>query len=158
MDQNYLDILEESLVKKNQILDELKTLSEGQYECITDESSLLESLDPFIEKKGKLIEELEVLDTGFESLYEKVSQELKENREKYSEQIKRMQQLITKITEKSTAIQAQEERNKNLIDNYFGRRRTEVREGRINSRAAMNYYKVQSNSAFTDSQFWDSKK
>ena len=73
MDQNYLDILEESLVKKNEVLDELKTLSEGQYECITDESKLLESLDPFIERKGELIEELEVLDTGFESLYEKVA-------------------------------------------------------------------------------------
>ena len=65
MDQNYLDILEESLLKKNRVLDELKTLSEGQYECITDESKLLESLDPFIERKGELIEELEVLDDGF---------------------------------------------------------------------------------------------
>ena len=158
MDQNYLDILEESLLKKNRVLDELKTLSEGQYECITDESKLLESLDPFIERKGELIEELEVLDDGFETLYEKVADELKTDREKYSDQIKRMQELITKITEKSTASQAQEERNKNLIDTYFGKRRTEVREGRINSKAAMNYYRVQSNSAYTDSQFLDSKK
>ena len=77
MDQNYLDILEESLVKKNQILDELKSLSEGQYECITDESSLLESLDPFIEKKGKLIEELEVLDTGLNRCMRKLQKSLR---------------------------------------------------------------------------------
>ena len=157
MDQNYVIILEESLIQKNKVLDEIKSLCEEQGRVIADDMQL-EALDSFIEKKGILIEQLEKLDEGFETLYEKVSEELKSGREKYAAQIRHMQSLISEITDKSNAIQAQEERNRSLINNYFGKRRSEVKEGRVNSKAAMNYYKVQSNSSFVDAQFMDSKK
>ena len=157
MDKNYLNILEESLIRKSAVLDEIKSLCEEQSRVITDDMQL-EALDSFIEKKGILIEQLEKLDEGFETLYEKVSEELKSGREKYAVQIRHMQSLISEITDKSNAIQAQEERNRSLINNYFGKRRSEVKEGRVNSKVAMNYYKVQSNSSFVDAQFMDSKK
>ncbi|MBR1861089.1 MAG: flagellar export chaperone FlgN [Lachnospiraceae bacterium] len=157
MDQNYVIILEESLIQKNKVLDEIKSLCEEQGRVIADDMQL-EALDSYIEKKGILIEQLEKLDEGFESLYEKVSEEIKRDREKYAVQIRHMQSLISEITDKSNAIQAQEERNRSLINNYFGKRRSEVKEGRVNSKVAMNYYKVQSNSSFVDAQFMDSKK
>ncbi|MCR4618539.1 MAG: flagellar export chaperone FlgN [Lachnospiraceae bacterium] len=157
MDHNYLDLLEESLIKKNRVLDEIKALCDKQGALVSDNMDLSE-LDPFIEKKGELIEELDKLDEGFETVYDRVSEELKDNKEKYSEQIKRMQNLIREITEKSTAISAQEERNKNLMKVFFGKKRNEVKEGRVNSKAALNYYKVQSNSGFVDAQFMDDKK
>ena len=69
-----------------------------------------------------------------------------------------MQSLIQQITEKSTAISSQEERNKSKLQAFFGKKRNEVKEGRMNSKVAMNYYKVQSNSGFVDSQFMDDKK
>jgi flagellar biosynthesis/type III secretory pathway chaperone len=158
MDQNYLNILEDSLKKKIQVLDKIKTLSDEQFNAMSGDEVKLEDFDSYIEQKGTLIEELEKLDNGFETLYSKVSEELTGNKEKYAEQIKRMQNLIREITEKSNAIQAKEERNRDLIGKYFDRRRGEVREGRVNSKAAMNYYKVQSNSSYVDSQFLDSKK
>ncbi len=157
MDQNYISILIESLEKKLVILDELKSLSEEQSKCISDEMEL-DVLDPFIKRKSELIEELEKLDDGFETLYEKIADELKAGKEQYADSIRRMQELIKKITERSTAIQVQEERNRAGMNSYFGKRRTEVKEGRIGTRAAMNYYKVQSGSGYVDSQFMDSKK
>ncbi len=157
MDQNYITILTESLEKKLVILDELKSLSEQQAKCISDEMEL-EVLDPFIKRKSELIEELEKLDEGFETLYEKISDELKNGKEKYADSIRKMQDLIRKITERSTAIQVQEERNRAGMNSYFTKRRTEVKEGRIGTRAAMNYYKIQSGTGLGDSQFMDSKK
>ncbi len=158
MDQNYLNILEDSLKKKIQVLDRIKELSDMQWNAMSGDDVQLEDFDSFIDKKGELIEELEMLDSGFESLYNKVEEELTGNKGKYADQIRRMQALIREITEKSNSIQAKEERNRDLIGKYFDKRRGEVREGRVNSKAAMNYYKVQSNSSYVDSQFLDSKK
>ena len=158
MDQNYLNILEDSLKKKIQVLDRIKELSDMQWNAMSGDNVQLEDFDSFIDKKGELIEELEKLDSGFESLYNKVAEELAGNKEKYADQIRRMQALIREITEKSNSIQAKEERNRDLIGKYFDKRRGEVREGRVNSKAAMNYYKVQSNTSYVDSQFLDSKK
>ena len=64
MDQNYINILEESLEKKNKVLGDMLSLSEQQAAIISDDMDLSE-LDPFIEKKGELIEALEKLDEGY---------------------------------------------------------------------------------------------
>jgi len=158
MNQQYLDILEDSLVKKNHILDEIKRINDEQKECLQKEDIQFEDFDEYIEKKAEYIEELEKLDEGFETLYARVEDELKDNREQYADQIRNMQQLIREITDKSATIQAQESRNREYINNYFGKRRSEIREGRRNSKAAMNYYKVQSNTTYTEATFMDSKK
>ena len=158
MKDNYIEILESSLREKNRVLDEIKCLSEKQSEVVSSESFALEDLDEFIEKKGVLIERLERLDDGFEALYEKVSEEVKRNREKYSDQILNMQNMIREITEKSNSVQALEKRNQTEINSYISKRKSEVKEGRMSSKAAMNYYNAQRNSGYNESVFMDSKQ
>lgn len=158
MNQQYLDILEDSLIKKNSILDEIKKINDDQKECLQRDDIEFEVFDAYIEKKTEYIEKLEFLDQGFESLYARVEEELKENREQYADQIRRMQQHIREITDKSASIQAQESRNRDLINSYFGKRRNEIKDGRRNSKAAMNYYKIQNNSAYSEATFLDSKQ
>lgn len=157
MDKNYLTILEESLKQKNSVLDRLIELSKSQTEVLLKEDAELEEFDTFISEKGELIGKLELLDDGFEELYARVAEELTKNRKQYSEIIKRMQFLIREITEKSNSIQVQEERNKELLSSFFSKKKEMVREGRVNSKAAMNYYKVQNNSSYVDSHFMDNK-
>jgi len=156
MNQNYLDVLENSLIKKCHILDEIKKINCEQKEALSSNNVQLEIFDAYISKKAECIEKLEMLDQGFEALYKQVEDELKINRNLYSEQIKRMQDLIKEITDKSASIQVQELRNKDLIAEYFLCRRSEIRDGRRSAKVAMDYYKVQSNSSF-ESQFMDSK-
>ena len=43
-------------------------------------------------RKAALIDKLEQLDTGFESLYDKVKEELESNRDIHKEQIRQMQE------------------------------------------------------------------
>jgi len=45
-----------------------------------------------VNRKAALIEKLEQLDTGFESLYDKVKEELESNRDIHKEQIRQMQE------------------------------------------------------------------
>ena len=158
MTQNYLTLLEESLQKKLQVMEEIQQYNLKQQEVFQSETADLDSFDEAVEEKGKLIEKLTALDNGFESLYSKVKKELEESRDKYQEQIKRIQSLVTEVTETSVSIQAQEARNKKLIEEYFRKERENIRSGRRSSKAAYDYYKNMNRSAVVMPQLMDKKK
>lgn len=158
MTGKYLNVLEGSLEKKLQIMAKLKEYNMSQQEIFQAQEVELEKFDEYVDKKSELIEELTSLDSGFETLYQNVSEELQGNREKYAAQIKRLQELVTKVTEESVAIQAQEARNKKLVEDYFRKERANIGQSRKNAKAAYDYYKSMSNSNIAPPQFMDSKK
>lgn len=155
---NYLKILEESLRKKLQVLDEIQVYNEKQKQVFQSDSVELDEFDAAVEEKGKLIEQISKLDEGFEVLYSNVAKELEGNKEKYVTQIQTLKQLVQQVTEKGVSIQAQEARNKALIESYFAKEREQIRQGRQASKAAYDYYKNMSNTNTVPPQFLDSKQ
>lgn len=155
---NYLDILEASLRKKLKVLDKIQVYNEKQYESFSQEEVDMTGFDAAIEEKGKLIEELTKLDEGFETLYANIAGQLQSEKSKYAAQIKTMQELIRQVTEKSVSIQAQESRNKALIEAYFAKEKKQIREGRVSSKAAYGYYKNLDKAALEASRAFDLKK
>ena len=155
--ENQLDILAESLDRKLQILEQIQACNERQTQAFSQETADLEAFDREFEEKDKLIEELERLDSGFDTLYSGIAGELQENRLKYSARIKALQERITKVTECSATIQAQEARNKKLAEDYFARSRNGIRQSRQSSQAAYNYYKNMSGIAYFSSRIMDDK-
>ncbi|MEZ3427263.1 MAG: flagellar export chaperone FlgN [Lachnospiraceae bacterium] len=155
---NYLKILEESLRKKLRVLDEIQSYNEKQKQIFQSDSVEMDAFDAAVEEKGKLIEQISKLDEGFEALYSNVSKELDGNREKYAKQIQTLKQLVQQVTEKGVSVQAQEARNKALIEAYFARERGQLRQGRQASKAAYDYYKNMNNSNTVPPQFLDSKQ
>ena len=158
MTEKYLNVLEESLEKKLQILAKLKEYSQCQQEVFRAEKVEPERFDEYADRKSELIDELTALDSGFETLYQNVSQELQDNRDAYAEQIRRMQELVTKVTEESVAIQAQEARNKKLVEEYFRKERASIAQNRKNSKAMYDYYKNVSMPGTLSPRFMDSKQ
>lgn len=155
---NYLNILEESLKKKMDVLNKIIEVNQVQAELLKRETFDTENFDSCVDEKDIYIEELDKLDEGFDSLYEKIKQELLLNKDKHAEQIKRLQKLITEITDKSVAIQAQESRNKAQVEQYFAAQRKDLGKVRKSSKAAYGYYKSMSGPAAADSRFMDTKK
>ena len=100
MIENYLGILEESLEKKVLVLDEIEDYTAKQERLLKQEKVSMEELDANMEQKDGLIQKLTALDDGFETLYERVKEQLSTNKDAYKNQIKRIQELITKVTEK----------------------------------------------------------
>lgn len=160
MEKQYLSIMEESLQKKVTILDRISTLNVEQSDILNRADMKWDDFDENANRKMELIEEMQKLDDGFEDLFERVRQQLQapDGKEKYAETIARMQELIQSITEKSVSIQAQEARNKKLVEKYFEETRERIRKGRTSTRVAMDYYKSMSQEAFSSSHFMDSKK
>lgn len=155
---NYLTILEESLRKKINVLKRIQDYNEKQKEAFSSGNISFQDFDAAAEEKGQLIEEVQKLDQGFETLYENVSAELNANKDMHKEQIKLLQQLIAEVMELSTAVQVQEARNKALVEEFFNKQRGEIRQSRISSKAAYDYYKNMSGTKHVPPQFMDSKK
>ena len=155
--ESQLTILAESLDKKLAVLKEIQAYNVEQEKSFTSGQADLDSFDAAVEKKGQLIEKLQRLDVGFETMYAKLSEELQGNREKYAEQIKVLKQKVTAVTELSVTVQAQEKRNKKLVEEFFNRERAGIRNSRKSSKAAYDYYKNMNNSNFVPPQFMDSK-
>lgn len=156
--ENYLSVLEESLKKKINILDELTLYTKAQQEILKAEEMNFEEFDVLVEKKDVLVQKLMELDNGFETTYERIAQELVSQKERYAVQIGRLQELIECLTDKNVKLQAMEQRNKERLVQYFGNTRQKICRGRQNSQMAMNYYKNMSNGGFAPPQFMDSKQ
>lgn len=156
--ENYLDILEESLIKKSQVLDRVQCISQKQLDLLDSAEMSLESYDKYVDEKSECIDALNRLDDGFEVLYQKIAGELQDNRQKYGEQIKRLQKLIAEVTEKSVSIQALEARNKSRVEDYFRKEKKNIRTARLTSQAALNYYQNMNNIKNVQAQFLDKKK
>ncbi len=158
MTENYLDLLEESLRKKLQVMAEIQKYNLRQQEIFQSGNVEMDRFDEYVAEKGALIDRVTALDSGFEKLYAKVAEQLAGNREKYAAQIRTLQSLVAEVTDTSVQLQAQEARNKKLIEDYFRKEKEGIRIGRKSSQAAIGYYKTMSKTAVMPPQFMDSKK
>ena len=159
MNKQYISVMVESLEKKLCILGEIYQSCQRQAEIIAKDPVDFEEFDRCMDAKDNYIQELDKLDEGFEMLYDRVKQELKNNKALYGEQIQRMQHAISEIMEKSTAIQALEERNKRAVEANFAKERKELSKGKRSLNVAMNYYRSMTGSAGgTEPQIMDQKK
>lgn len=156
--QNSLDVLSESLDKKLEVLHDIEKYNEEQRKTFEKDDPDLEIFDQAIEQKGELIERLTKLDEGFELLYSRIAEELKDNKAKYADKIREIQGKISEVTELSLSIQASEARNKALIEQYFAKKRQGIKTNRVTSKAAYDYYKNMVGANVVESQFLDSKK
>ena len=157
MTDNYIDIMLQSLKKKEQVLKAIIDENLKQREILEDVNGEADAFDATVEAKAKLIEQLEQLDSGFEKLFARMKEELEGNQDKYAEQIRQMKEYIKKITDKSIEIQAQEARNKDLMTSKFAAIKKQVKTMRKSSAAASEYYKTMAKLNYVDPQFMDGK-
>ena len=153
-----LDMLEESLQKKIAILEKIEEQNDKQRDVLSvPEEVDEEAFDATVEAKGRLIDEINSLDDGFQSLFDRVKEEIGDHKDQYADQIKRMQGLIQEITGRSASIEASEHRNKRLAEKYFSTAREQMNLSRNSSSAALNYYQTMNNFKNIPPQFMDKK-
>lgn len=158
MINNYLRILEESLIKKISILDRIQELCDKQTAVLNADPVSLEEFDKLVDEKDPLITELSDLDDGFDALYENIRTGLQDDKAQYASQIQKLQSLIQEVMDKSMSIQAQESRNRDMVAAYFAKERKNVAEGRRTSKAVYDYYRNISSVNAMQPQFMDQKK
>lgn len=158
MSETYIEILLESLKKKEQVLKEIVRLDEEQKAQLEDEMCPVDDFDDTVEAKSKCIEQLELLDSGFQKTYDRVGEKLKENSQAYADEIRQMKELIKTLTDLSVEIQAQEARNKRLMIKKFSDVKKKTKSLRTNGKIADQYYKNMMKINNVDPQFMDNKQ
>ena len=154
----YLDMLQDSLKKKLEILDKIMDCQKEESELLKGESMDREVFDKSINEKVALAESLDPLDDGFEKVYDRIREEMIQHKGSYAIQIKAMQDMISEIGEKNVLIQAEENRIKLEVDNYAKRESAALRQRRDNGKAARSYYNNMKKLNYVGSQFMDKKK
>lgn len=158
MTQDYLQIMIESLEKKNEVLDKVMELDKEQLTLALKRPVDISAYDELMDRKGLLIDELEKLDAGFTSTYERVKDEVLANPEKYKEQVIIMQDLIRCAVSKGVSVEAQEQRNKQAMQTMLQTKRQEIKQLKVSTSAASKYYKAMSRINDVDPQLMDRKK
>ena len=158
--EDYIQIMIESLKKKSELLDKLIRKNEAQYECINGKEFGDVDWDAFnllVAEKQTAIDRIVKMDEGFQSLYDRVKEQLSEDKDKYADKIKEIQKLITIITEQGIKISTGEERNRKIIEKVFGNRKNEIKRTRNSLKVASSYAQTMSGDFGMDFSSHDTK-
>ena len=130
MTTNYLQMMIDSLNKKKDILTRIVALNDEQDAILS--TTILDdaAFDSNMKAKGDCIDGLDRLDEGFQALFNRVRDEINNNKAMYTEEIAVMKKLITEVTELGAKIEVQEARNKVKVEAMFRRERQEHKEAR----------------------------
>lgn len=151
-------ILVESLKKKSRVLDEIIKENEAQEILFKQEELDVEAFGASADRMGELAEKLELLDEGFEAVYDRIRKELIDNKSAYRAEIRQMQELIAEITEKVVGINAARMRNKQQAEKQLKKSRQQIGRATSKMKASQNYYNNMNRLNYVDPQFYDNKK
>ena len=144
---DYIQIMIESLTKKSELLDRIIRKNEAQHDCVAGKEYEEVDWDAFnliVAEKQTAIDRIVKMDEGFQSLYDRVKEQLNEGKDKYADKIKEIQRLITKVTEQGVKITTGEERNRKIIEKVFGKRKDEIKRTRNSMKVANSYAQTMS--------------
>lgn len=156
--KGYITALKQGLEKKIQILDKIIEENALQRQLLADPELDPDDFEKNLNDKAALVEQLTMLDDGFDTVYERVREELQQNRAAYAVDITCMQKYISAIMEKSTQIQTEEQRNRELVVQKFTSVKKQIREVKSSHKAVNEYYQNMMRLNYVEPQFMDNKK
>ena len=98
------------------------------------------------------------LDDGFEALYDRVGDEVKNNSERYAVQIKRIQELIKEVTDKGVTIRSKEEKNRMNLERVLRPVKKEIKTSKRSMSVINKYYNTMNGAALNNSSGWVDRK
>lgn len=155
---NELQLLIEVLEKKEKILRKILDKSKIQLKVAEEETLDVEGFDKLVDDKASLLEEMEKLDEGFDSTYQRIKDELMEEKDKYKKEIAALQKLIATSVDLGAQISATEGRTKNKLSVSLARTKKELVQKRVSTKVATDYYRTSNNFKHASSFFLDKKK
>lgn len=154
----YINILIDSLVKKELLIDELIEITKQQTQFFSTTPLDMEKMDQSLSNKDEKIQQINLLDNGFEKTFISVKEELQINTEVNEELIIILQKLIERVIDKGIRLEILEKQNKSQITTSFLNKRKEIGKIKMNNTVASSYYRNMSNQSQGQSYFLDKKK
>ena len=154
----YIRMMLDILNKKESGLRALLEATTVQEQILKREEFDEEAFTELIKQKREQLRKVEEFDNGFQSIYNRVAEEMLHHKEDYKEQILEMQGLITRITDLGVKLSALEEKNKNMLETRFREKKQSIRQFKVSKETANKYYKNMIGMQTGASYFMDQKK
>ena len=139
----YITILSDSLRKKIDVLQNILDLTKEQGQILSEsdiEKMDVDGFDRIVEKKYELLNEMQELDNGFDSVYKKIGKMLADNKDMYKSEILQMQNLIRTITNIGMELESLEQQNKTKFNTYIRNKRHAINDFKQSNRVATVSY------------------
>lgn len=157
-EREYLDVLIQSLRKKLVLLNRIAILSKEQRELLQDEDMTPDAFDLNVRDKDDLVQQIVVLDAGFDEVYAHIKDLMERDHALYEDQLQQMRELIRQIMAKDASIRAEEKRNYELAQRKFASIKTKVREMKASQKMVSSYYKNMMRQKPGEAAFLDNRK
>lgn len=154
----YIRMMLDILGKKESQLTSLLELTTAQEQILKREESDEDEFTDIIAKKREHLRKIEEADNGFQAIYNRIAEELQNNKEEYKAQILEMQGLITRVTDLGVRLSALEEKNKTTLEANLQGKRQNIRKFKVSKQTADKYYKNMIGMQTGASYFMDQKK
>lgn len=155
--KQYLTMLDQSLNQKKQMLDQMIEMTATQKASLDKDPVDWTGFDDLVEKKAEMIERLDRMDDGFESVYERIREELLRDKEQHKEFIVSIQKKIQAVSDAGAALMAAERRNKELVETKMADEKKKLQQRKTTSKVASNYYRSMNKVNLIDPQLMDKK-
>lgn len=154
----YVNIMQESLARKKKYLLDILALTQKQEQLAKAKKFDENAFGDTIDDKEILINNVEEIDKGFTSVYDRVREEVLKDKELYKSELLNMQQLIKDCVDIGMKIEVLEERNRAALEQAFSVGFKGIRHAKQSKQVANRYYQSMSNGAVNDSMLYDRKK
>jgi len=154
----YVNIMLESLQRKKKYLEEILQLTKKQEELAKAKKFDEDAFGEIIDQKEILINNVNEIDKGFTSVYERVRTEILEDKEIYATELKNMQLLVKQCVELGMEIEVLEERNRATLEQVFSIGFKGIKQVKQSKQVANKYYQSMSNGNVNDSILYKRKK
>lgn len=154
----YIRMMLDVLAKKETHLNKLLEFTTEQEVLLKNHKFDETAFMKLVEKKDGILKRIEEFDQGFQSIYHRVGEALKDNKDEYKEQILQMQSLITKVTDIGVKISALEQKNKGLLQQRLQEKKQGIRQFKVGKKTADKYYKNMIKMQAGTSYFFDKEK
>lgn len=151
-------VLEDTIQKKEQYLDELMSLTKGQERILLMEKFSMDEFEAFMDKKEPYIKKISEFDAGFEAVFAKMKPEMETYKKEFEPRIRGLQMKIKSVLEKGAALCTLEEQNKTRLEYCLKDKKQEIKNFKKSSRTVSSYYKNMSGALSDQSFFMDKKK
>lgn len=143
--KTYLSALTISLEKKEQVLNNLISITKKQKMALESQPPNIEIFRSEASLKEGLIKEINDLDTQFEALYNKVKGCISVSITEYTSEIQTMQKMIPIVVELGVTLRGLEQHNKMKLDLITSIKGKEAVNTKKSSKSVAEYYRTINN-------------
>lgn len=157
-EEEYLELLIQSLKKKLLLLNRISVLNQDQRAILQDENADPDAFDINVRDKDDLIQQIVTLDAGFDEVYAHIKELMERDHSAYEEQLEEMRGLIRQIMANDASIRVEEQRNYKLAQQKFAAVKKQVREVKASQKMVNSYYQNMMKQSRYQPQYMDRKK